>query len=212
MARVRSAHHVFCIKHLLSELWHSEGAVLLRAARGQGREAGHEEVQSREGDQIHRDLAQVAVQLTWEAEAGGDTAHGRRDEVVEVAIGRRRQLQGPEADVVQCFVIQEEALVGVLHELVERQNRVVGLDDGIAHLGRGDDGESLHDAVGVLLAHLRDEQSAHAGAGAAAERVAKLESLQAIATLGLLADNIQDRIDQLGTLGIMSFCPIIPGS
>mmetsp|Transcript_16305 Transcript_16305/g.45255 ORF Transcript_16305/g.45255 Transcript_16305/m.45255 type:complete len:405 (-) Transcript_16305:70-1284(-) len=209
VAGVGRAHHVLGIEHLLRQFRYGQGAVLLRAAGCQGSEAGHEEVETWEGDEINRDLAQVAVQLTREAEAGGDTAHGRRDEVVEVAIGRRRQLQGPEADVVQCFVIQEEALVGVLHELVERQNRVVGLDDGIAHLGRGDDGESLHDAVGVLLAHLADEQRAHAGAGAAAEGMAQLETLQAIATLGLLADDVQDGVDELRALSIVALGPIV---
>ena len=52
------------------------------------------------GHQVHRDLAQVAVQLPWETKTASDTAHGRRDQVVQVAVGGRRQLQGAEADVV----------------------------------------------------------------------------------------------------------------
>ena len=46
---------------------------------------------------------------------------------------------------------------------------VIYLDNGIGDFGGGDDGEGVHDSVGVLLADLRDEQGAHAGAGAAAE-------------------------------------------
>ncbi len=46
---------------LLRELRHGEGAVLLVAAGGEGGEADHEEVEAREGDQVHRQLAQVAV-------------------------------------------------------------------------------------------------------------------------------------------------------
>ena len=48
---------------LLGELRHGEGAVLLVSAGGEGGEADHEEVQAREGDQVHCQLAQVAVQL-----------------------------------------------------------------------------------------------------------------------------------------------------
>jgi hypothetical protein len=39
--------------------------------------------------------------------------------------------------------------------------------------------------------------------------VAELETLKAIATLGLLANNIQDGIDQFSTLSVMSLCPIV---
>ncbi len=37
---------------------------------------------------------------TWEAETAGDARHHRADEVVQVAEGRRRQLEGAEADVI----------------------------------------------------------------------------------------------------------------
>ena len=63
VAGVRRAHHVLGVPHLLRELGHAERAVLLAAAACQRREADHEEVQAREGDQVHRQLAQVGVQL-----------------------------------------------------------------------------------------------------------------------------------------------------
>ena len=44
----------------------------------------------------------------------------------------------------------------------------------LAYLGGGDDGEGVHDPVGVFLADLGDEQGAHAGAGAAAQGVGQL--------------------------------------
>ena len=46
------------------------------------------------------------------------------------------------------------------------------------YLGRGHDGERVHDAVRVLLTNLADEERAHAGPGAAAQRVRQLETLQ----------------------------------
>ena len=73
-------------------------------------------------------------------------------------------------------------------------------NDRHTDLWRGNDGESVHDAVWVLLPDLADEQGAHARPGAAPEGVGQLEALQAVAALGLLANDIEDRVDQLGTL------------
>merc|ERR1712050_402737 len=56
MARVGSAHHVLGVEHLLRKLLHGEGTILLRATRGEWREACHEEVQARERNKIHGDL------------------------------------------------------------------------------------------------------------------------------------------------------------
>ena len=50
---------------------------------------------------VHRKLADVAVELAREAEAARHAAEAGRHEVVQVAVGRRRELEGPEADIVQ---------------------------------------------------------------------------------------------------------------
>ena len=46
-------------------------------------------------------LAHVAVQLPREAESARGAAHGQGHEVVQFAIGRRRELERAEADVVE---------------------------------------------------------------------------------------------------------------
>lgn len=212
VAGVGRAHHVLGVEHLLGELGDGEGAVLLRAARSEGSEAHHEEVEAGEGDEVDGDLAEVRVELTGEAEAAGDAGHDDRDEVVQVAEGGGGELEGAEANIVKCFVVDAHGLVGVLDELMDGEGGVVGLDDGVGDLGGGDDGEGHHDAVGVLLAELGDEEGAHAGARATAEGVADLEALEAVAGLGLLAADVEDGVDELGTLGVVTLRPVVAGA
>ena len=69
----------------------------------------------------------IKKDLSRKAKACGNSRHGNRDEVVEVAVGRRRQFQCAETDVVQSLVVDTERLVGVLDELMDRQCRVVRL-------------------------------------------------------------------------------------
>jgi len=212
VARVASGHHVLGVEHLLGELGHGECPVLLAAAGGEGREAGHEEVKTREGHHVDGKFSEVSVQLAGEPEAGGDTGHTEGDKMVEITIGGVGKLEGTETDVVQRLVVDAVRLVCVLHQLVDREGGIVGLDDGVRHLGRGHNGVCVHDSVGILLSDLGDEEGAHAGAGAAAERVCQLEALQAVTALSLLADDIEDAVHQLGALCVVALGPVVAGS
>ena len=58
-------------------------------------------------------------------------------QVVQVAIGGSGELESAEADVVERFVVNAKGLVRVLHELVDGESGVVGLDDGVGDLGTG---------------------------------------------------------------------------
>ena len=60
MARVAGAEHVLGIERLLHEVRGREGAVRLGRARGERGEARHEEVEARERDEVHCELAEVA--------------------------------------------------------------------------------------------------------------------------------------------------------
>ncbi len=164
------------------------------------------------GNHVDGQLAEIRVQLAREAQTRSDARHDGGDEVVEIAVRRVRQLQGAHADVVESLVVDAEGLVRVLHQLVDRQRGVVGLHHRVRHLGRRHDREGGHHAVGELLADLGDEQSAHAGAGAAAERVRDLEPLQAVAALGLAADHVEDLVDELGALGVVALGPVVAGA
>jgi hypothetical protein len=165
-----------------------------------------------EGNHVHGELAEIAVKLAGESEARGGSANGGRYQVVKVTVGRGGELQGTEADVVKSLVIEGEALIGVLHKLVNGQGTVIGLHNGIRHLGGGNDGEGGHNSIGVLLSDLGDQKCAHAGSSSTTHGVGHLESLEAIAGLGLLSHNVKNRIDELGTLGVVTLGPIVSGS
>lgn len=134
VARVTRSHHVLGIEHLRCQLRHGDSTVLLAAARCQGRKADHEEVEPREGNHVDSELAQVRVQLPRETQACGDARHNDGDEVVQIAVLGRVELERAEADVVQRFVVDAECLVGVLYELVHGESGVVRLDNGVRDL------------------------------------------------------------------------------
>ena len=83
--------------------WVSSGTVKARYCwdpGGQWSKTSHEEVETREWDQVDSQFSEVGVQLTWESEAASDTRHSSRDQVVEVTVSWGGQLQGWEANIV----------------------------------------------------------------------------------------------------------------
>jgi len=194
------------------ELWDGQGTVLLGATGGEWGEASHEEVETWEWDQVHSELSQVRVKLTWEAEAAGDTGEGSRDQVVKITVGWGGELKGSEADIIEGLVVNAHDLIGVLDELMHREGGVVWLNDGVRDLGGWHDGEGGHDSVWVLLTDLGDEEGSHAGAGTTTERVGDLEALKAVATLSLLTDNVEDGVDKLSTFSVVTLGPVVTGT
>merc|ERR1719272_246415 len=209
---VGGAHHVLGIEHLLGELGHGECAVLLGASGGKRGESSHEEMESGEGDQVDGEFPEIGVELTGESEAASHTGEGGGDEMVKITVGGGGELEGPEADIVKGLVVNAHNLIGVLDELMHGEGGVVGLDDGVGDLGGWHDGEGAHNSVGVFLTDLGDKEGSHSGSGTATKRVGDLESLEVIAALSFLADNIEDGVDKLGSFGVMSLGPVVTGT
>lgn len=91
-------------------------------------------METREGNHVDGELSEIRVELTWESQTGGDTRHDERDEVVQISVGGRVELQGSETNVVQGLVIDTEGLVRVLDKLVDGECSVVWLDNGVRDL------------------------------------------------------------------------------
>jgi len=112
--------------------------------------------------------------------------------MVKITVSGGGELEGSEADIVEGLVINAHNLISVFNELMDGEGGVVGLNDSVGDLGRGHNGESAHDSVGVLFSDLGDEEGSHAGAGTTTEGVGDLEALEAIAALSFLSDDIED--------------------
>ena len=209
---VGGSHHVLVVEHLGEQLGNGQSTVDLGTAGRQWGKAGNEEVQTGEWHHVHGNLAQISIELTWEAEAACDTAHNERNQMVQIAIGGAGQLEGTEADVVQGLVINAENLVRVLDQLMHREGGVVRLNDGIRHLGRWHNGERAHHTVGVLFPDLGHEQSAHARASTTAEGVNELEALETITGLSLFTDSVQNGVNEFSALSVVTLGPVVAGA
>jgi hypothetical protein len=185
-------------------------------------------METREGNHVDGQLAEIRVELTRETQAGGDAGHDGGDEMVQVTIRGVVQLESPHANVVESLkviscdrllqdrstnlVVDTEGLIGVLDQLVDGKGGVVGLNNGIRDLGRRYDGEGSHHAVGELLTDLGDQEGTHTGTSSTTERVSDLETLEAVAALSLAADDVEDLVNQLSTLSVMALGPVVAGA
>lgn len=89
------------------------------------------------------------------------------------------------------------------------ESGVVRLNNGVGDLGRWDNGESGHHTVRELLTDLGDQECTHTGTSTTTEGVSDLETLEAVTGLSLATDDIDDLVDKLGTLSVVTLGPVV---
>jgi len=114
-------------------------------------------VETGEGDEVDSQFSEIGVELTGKSKAAGDSGHGSGDEMVEISVCGGCQFEGSEADIIECLIVNDHALISVLDQLMHRESGVVGLNHSVRHFGGGNDRESLHDTIGILLTDFGDE-------------------------------------------------------
>mmetsp|Transcript_54247 Transcript_54247/g.162403 ORF Transcript_54247/g.162403 Transcript_54247/m.162403 type:complete len:268 (+) Transcript_54247:675-1478(+) len=209
MARICGAHHVLGIKALLGQLGHRQCTVLLRATRSEWCIPHHEEMETGEGNHVNRQLTQVAVELPGETEAACCAANSSCNQVIQITIRGSCELERSEANVIQRFIVESEALIRILHELMNRKSRIVWLYNGVGHLWRRDHRVCRHDTIRILLPNFGDEKSSHARSCSTSHGMCQLETLHAVAALRLLPNDIQYGVNELSSLRVMSLRPVV---
>ena len=91
----------------------------------------------------------------------------------------------------------------------QNQRCVVWLHHRVRHLWWRNHGECFHDTVWVLFSHLGNQECSHACTSASTKGMAQLKSLKAITTFGLLANDIKHGVDQLSSLSVVTFSPVV---
>jgi len=134
LAGIASSHHVFGLEDLRGQLGDTQLTVLSDVASLQRSKTDHEEMETRERDQIDGEFAEIGVELTRETERRCDSSHDDGDQMVQVAVRWVGEFERAEANVVQRFVVDAHHGVGVFNELMDRESGVVRLNDGVRDL------------------------------------------------------------------------------
>ena len=99
-------------------------------------------MQSGKGNHIDGQFSQISVQLTRKSKASGDTRHGKRDQMVQIAIGGGCEFQGTETNVIKGLIVDAEGFIGVFHKLVHGEGGIIGFYDGVTDLKKNNWGFS----------------------------------------------------------------------
>ncbi|VEU45267.1 unnamed protein product [Pseudo-nitzschia multistriata] len=212
VTRIGSTHHILGIECLLSELGHRQDTEPLRAVSSQRSKSDQEEVKTRERNHVNGKLSKIAVQLSGESKRTGSSGDGICDQVVKIAVSGVRKLESTEANVIKCFVIKSERLVGILNKLVNGKGGIVRLDNSIGNLGGRDDTVCADDTIRVFLLDLGNKKGSHTGSGTSSHRVSDLETLKDFASFGLLANGFHDVVYEFCSLCVMTLGPVISSS
>ena len=114
MSRIAGSHEILRIEDLLDEFGNGHRSVRLVASRRQRGETGNEEMKTRKGNHVRRQLPQIGVQLAGKTQAGRGATERRDGQMIQIAERRRRQFQRAKTNVVESFVVNAKRFVGIL--------------------------------------------------------------------------------------------------
>jgi hypothetical protein len=211
VARVALHHLVRRLEQLRRDLRHGHALVEGLVGRHDRRVRRQREVDARVRHQVGLVLGQVDVESAVEAQRRRDRRHHLADQPVQVDVVGPLDAELLAADVVDGLVVHHEGAVGVAQSGVRRQDGVVGLHDGGAHLGGRVDHELELALLAELLRQVLHQQRSEAGAGPAAERVEDEEALQAGALLGHLRQLVHHHAYHLLADGVVASRVVIGG-
>jgi len=95
---------------------------------------------------------------------------------------------------------------------MDGKSRIVGLNDGIRDLWRWDDGKGANHTLWILFTQTGNEKCSETGSRSTTKRVGQLKSLHAVCSFDLTTDCIEDCLDHIGTLRVVSLGPVVSGS
>lgn len=71
---------------------------------------------------------------TWKSKARGDTRHGGRDQMIEIAIGRCCQFERAETNVIESLIVNTVCFIRVLDQLMNWERGIVRFNDSVRDL------------------------------------------------------------------------------
>jgi len=173
-------------------------------------------VNTREGNQISLEFVQVDVQAAIETEGGSDTRHDLSDQPVEVGEAGGRNTKVLLADIVNCFVINHERAVGVFESGMCREHGVVGLNNGVGHLGCGVYAEFEFGFFAVVGSETVKEKSTESGTSSTTKCMEDKEALETRAVVrkasNLVSNGVNDFLaDSVMTTSIIARSILLAG-
>jgi hypothetical protein len=128
---------------------------------------------------------------------GKKVRHTLCDETVQVLVVGALNAKVPSANIVDGFVVDHEAAVGVLEGGVGGEDGVVWLDDRGGDLRRRVDTELELALLAVVDGQTLHQQGTETGTCSSTEGVENEETLQTGAVVGNTADLVEDLVNEL---------------
>ena len=148
-------------------------------------------------DQVGLELVQIDVKSTIKTQAGGNRADNLSDEAIKMLVVWSGDIKIATADVIYCFVVNQECTVGVLDSAVGGKNGIVGFNNGSRDQRRWIDGELKLALLAIVGSEALEKQSTEPRSSTTAERVEDQETLERRAVICDTANLIDDDINDL---------------